>query len=242
MKKLLVAICVCFFFSCSENNDNSEDSNLSKTAVERIARKYDCKVEPLIKSENHLMFSDFIQLEEFLKAIKENNREIKIETIGIEKPKTALDTIYILNFIDQTKLNIVNSADNKKDANQEENGGDVYQYSHTFYFNNTFPMPNLAVTVSYNLSSQGLITGSSVTTSTWGNSFGTTWVQTSHTLGFNGIHIWFTINGQYKNQLGFGSWSIISGNPVHVSGGLTLTGIRPGGGQLIGACSQRPIM
>ena len=243
MKNLMFTICIVFFFSCSDNSESKEDTNVSnKQAIELLAKKYNYKMTPLEKSNNHLMVNDIQQLEQSLKSINDNSKKTLISTVGIAEPQNAQDTLQILNKIEQTKLKIESSKDNLKESNSVQNGADDYQYSHTFYFNNTFPMPNLSVTISWNVSSAGLIIGASVTINTWGSSFGTVWNQTSYTLGFNGMHIWFTVQGEYKSSLGFGSWSLTTGNPVLVSGGMTLTMVRPGGAPLIGACSQRPVM
>ena len=175
-----------------------------------------------------------------LKSIQKNTNAIVIKTIGIDQPNSSTDTLQILNNVRKTKLLIANfqSVVNTK-SNVTFDEPD-YQYSQTFYFNNSYPTQNVAVTISYNMTYSGIITAASVSTSTWGNSFGSTWTQTSATVGFYGGLIWFSVNGTYTAALGIGSWSLTSANAVQFTGDMYYLPER-GKASLAGACSQRPI-
>lgn len=237
IKFLFFSFFTLLIISCQDENISS-DTKLNSNDISNIEKKYNVKISKRKVSDDKLSFSTKNELIKHLDLMKDVNTKPLYSSLKgnfskeeIDNNNKILDSLLLLKK-KITSTNILNKNDPPN------------QYSYTFYFDNNFPCSNVYVNITYSTNSNGQVISSSVSTGTWGYSYGNTYSQTNTTLvsiftNNNGSYIVFQATGQFSTSMGLGSFSATNSNTADYTGHLFIP-LGNNGGSSGGFCKQTP--
>jgi hypothetical protein len=234
MKKILFYFLSAFFFiytSCSDNE--SPDKGINKEELKNIAKQYGYKLKNSNTTDPILKVTTINELKNALDKIKNNFNAIKIKNLD-NSFITTNNINHTSSLLDKAFQNTKTTSKTNKSRLYEDDP--PYKHSTTVYFDNNFPGSNVYIRVDYNTDSTGNITGASVSSGSYGYSFGNAYSQIGVNTYISNGTLAFEVTGQITNSVGIGSFSMSN------SKNITYTGfLRPNGGNPSGWVRQTSI-
>lgn len=241
--------------SCSNSVQSDEDlnSNITLENIKNIAKSNNFVVSATSVEDNVLKVNSIEELKKNLQVVNECFKTEMV--VGLPNMVSEFSNDKISMIINEkfekykSYSNDVMNSNNKGTTENYlsiESDPPTYQYSQTFYFNNTFPCSNVAVTINYSTNSQGQITSADVSSTTYGYSFGNTYQQNYANVNYYGSTIVFQMGAGFTTSVGMGTWTLSNTNNAQYTGYIQLRGGIGGGGMnalarevLSAAASQR---
>ena len=207
-------------FSCPV----TESSAISQARLQQIASQYNYTVVPASNKPDTIVKTE-AGLINLLKQMNSGLNVPKTQSFGdtTNVDKTLIESLK--KKLVGNNITPLNGKMNHSFAGDDGGGptpGPVYKYSKSVYFDNTFPKPNVYVTINYNCDPSGNITGYEVVSGSWGIGLGT-YSQINVVGTVQNGSLAFSVTGQLNTYINFTySGSGLGSNGSGLSSGTTV--------------------